>query len=868
MVHLFLLVHYGIIKVMKKQILTPIITSLSFFVTFVLIAHIQGIAPFKAGGVFSLATEDAYYQYMDFFGWFKDVLSGKQSVSYTFSSYLGTNAVALYAYYLASPLSLLIGLFGKSQMQECYNIMVCLKLTLSAGTFSWYLQKRFDDRIKIPYVILLSLSYSMMQYSITQSCNIMWLDALYIFPLMLLGVYRLVREKNTIYFSIVTAICILCNWYMGGICCLISFVWFLAEYFLQEKPRAFICCFARFLYSGITGVLLSMFLFLPAIYVLLQGTGNSFNLDGLRNVHFFGDIWHLVWGYSAGITTTDGYYPGIYAGALPLTACVLYFTGFAVKIRQKIVNALLVIFLSLSMLWYPLYLVFSLMKNAQGYYCRYSFVWSTALLYIAGQYLALPLKQEKKKTVRGVLFFTGSVFLILAAAYADRVKPHDDRRLFVLSLCLFALVSLLVFAVQTLLSKHLRQAVYAALVICCIADLSLNENALVQGRKWDIVSSYKDYSLQQTALVKAIKDTDDGLYRIEQTQTRSMNYQATTANYNEGLGYNYMPASGYTSCPPNEQIAMMEDLGYANTNEGRMLIKNTFLQPVDSLLGIKYLMSPYAVNGMTKVEKIAQENGKDVYRNDNALPLAFITDSSFQKDEGNLNYFERWNMIYRNLSGTDTDIMVPLTYTAQNTDSSIEYTVNTSSGNYAVYGYIPSGDAYADGTLTFGSTMSIPYSKWQSVNVFYCPSKTDSDSVSVLFQATNIAAAGEAQFYGLDLAAFKKVTSIIKDRAAGSIDLQNGKARITVKGDNGHYLFTSIPYDAGWKISRNGSEVKPVLFDNCLMMIPLESGTNDISMTYHVPWRREGILLTFAGLALLFAPVIFRKLHHSAPHAG
>lgn len=60
---------------------------------------------------------DAFYQYLDFFGWMKDILAGKQSLWYTFSSSLGQNSSGIFSYYLASPFNLLLFLFPRTKMQ-------------------------------------------------------------------------------------------------------------------------------------------------------------------------------------------------------------------------------------------------------------------------------------------------------------------------------------------------------------------------------------------------------------------------------------------------------------------------------------------------------------------------------------------------------------------------------------------------------------------------------------------------------------------------------------------------------------------------------------------------------------------------------
>ena len=91
-------------------------------------------------------------------------------------------------------------LFSKSQLNTYFNISVLLKLTLASMTFCYYLFKRFegkvDNRYKKLLVILLSVAYSLSQYSVAQASNVMWLDGVYMLPLILLGVYNVVNSKG------------------------------------------------------------------------------------------------------------------------------------------------------------------------------------------------------------------------------------------------------------------------------------------------------------------------------------------------------------------------------------------------------------------------------------------------------------------------------------------------------------------------------------------------------------------------------------------------------------------------------------------------------------------------------------------------
>ena len=62
-------------------------------VIMVFICRILHVAPF---GPNTFATKDGDIQYLDFYAYLKDVLSGNQSISYTFGKTLGGNSIAVF----------------------------------------------------------------------------------------------------------------------------------------------------------------------------------------------------------------------------------------------------------------------------------------------------------------------------------------------------------------------------------------------------------------------------------------------------------------------------------------------------------------------------------------------------------------------------------------------------------------------------------------------------------------------------------------------------------------------------------------------------------------------------------------------------
>jgi uncharacterized membrane protein YfhO len=178
-------------KLFSIGIEDSLFTGFAVIIIMTLIYLIGQYAPF---GNNSLAYADGNIQYLDLFAYFKDVLQGNNELFYTFSKTLGGSAIAIYSYYLASPLNLLVLLFKQTQLHTFFDLLIMLKLALAGVTMSYYLHARFQKRGIL--VIILSLSYVFSQYNIAQASNVMWLDGVYMLPLILLGVYRIINHDH------------------------------------------------------------------------------------------------------------------------------------------------------------------------------------------------------------------------------------------------------------------------------------------------------------------------------------------------------------------------------------------------------------------------------------------------------------------------------------------------------------------------------------------------------------------------------------------------------------------------------------------------------------------------------------------------
>ena len=316
----------------------------------------------------------------------KDVFKGDNSVRYTFSNTLGNNSIAVLSYYLSSPFNLLLVLFKKKDIHVFFSVAVMLKLALSGGTCAWYIENRFGERMNTVLTILMSVSYSLMQYSLLQAHNIMWLDGVYMLPLIMLGIYRAIHESNIHVLSIYVGMSIVFNWYTGGINCLFAVIYFIFEsllYIHEEKPEWRMClkiCI-RAVISMVLGVMMSCVTFLPSVFALKSGKGEEFDWSWVTNT-LSGNPINVISNSTIGSVSSRGNVT-LFCGSLVLLGVIAFFSNSKVSYIQKLITGMFLFFSIMICYYTPFEFVFSLLKRADSYWYRYSYVSIFALIVIA-----------------------------------------------------------------------------------------------------------------------------------------------------------------------------------------------------------------------------------------------------------------------------------------------------------------------------------------------------------------------------------------------------------------------------------------------------------------------------------------------------
>ena len=310
-----------------------------------LIFLIKRIYPF---GQESFLRTDLYHQYAPFLREFQAKLQSFAPMSYSFNLGLGVNFTSLFAYYLASPLNFFVFFFPKGLVLEYISYLIVLKIALCGMTASIYFRRRF--RKGGYFSAIFGIIYALSGYIAAYSWNVMWLDCLILFPLILLGLEELMERGRALLYTVSLALSILCNYYISIMICLFLILYFVSLFFderektvreLGRRVRDFA------LYSFLSGMMAAILL-LPAIFALRLTASVEFSFPKTFSQYF--GIIDMMARLLPFVETEQGlkHWPNIYAGSLSLFILPLYFSNPAISRKKKCIYGFFMLFFFLS----------------------------------------------------------------------------------------------------------------------------------------------------------------------------------------------------------------------------------------------------------------------------------------------------------------------------------------------------------------------------------------------------------------------------------------------------------------------------------------------------------------------------------------
>ncbi len=826
----------GMLKIKDKK--KAAVYALSFalpFLCMIIIYAMFKIYPFGDKTVLVMDMDD---QYGEFFAYFHRVLTGQDSLFYSFTKEMGGNVFGLFTYYLSSPFSLLMIFFPQNFMPVGVAFITVLKIGACGLTFAVFLRNVFK-RCDLS-TVLFSCCYALMSYSMLYGMCVMWLDAVIWLPIVLLGIERVIDNKSPLLFIIAFALTLFSNYYTAYMTALFTVVYYIYRYVSGGRDKSFKDFLRKTLIligSGIVCLLLSCVVLLPTFLDMLSGklASNNFTAEGFWNRNIFEIPRRLFMGQYDSITNKGT--PSIFCGMLSGAMVVIYFFNSRIKLRAKIASFFVFALLVVSFFIKDVDIAWHVFKYPNWFPYRYAYVFCFFAVFTAYSGFVKLRGANRALITAGAALY--AIILIAVWLFDKDVITNTKWAYFS-----FILAALYIFGILAVCFRggKLTSCACAVMILFTCSELTINGYATVKGLDREFgYTTYSEYRKEIDGIGEAadfIKDRDDGFYRAEKTFLRTDN---------DGMSFGLKGITHYSSTYNDAVLKFNYNMGMRQEYICSRYQGSTIL--TDSLLGIKYVISKDKINDSYNLIQNFSENR--VYENPYAMEIGYAAKNSISAELAvtgnaldNQNYFSynvlgQW--IFKNITKA----------TAADGGRAVEFTASDTGMYYVDF------DHNYDGIPRIsvnGINRGYVYDTGIGKKIFYIGSFNAGDKVKISF--TDSALSTNARVAKIDTDVLEAALRRIPENKRFNVSGYGStwlEGDITLGGDE--LLFTTIPYEDGWTAYVDGKKIEPIRAQTTFMAIPAGEGEHHIKLKYHTPGLRISLtvsLLTLAGV-LLFA---------------
>ena len=855
-----------------------------------------GVYPFGGESVLVL---DLNAQYVYFFGALRRVLHGDASPFYSFSRALGGEFLGIFAYYLASPLSFLVALFPADNILDALLVSFTLKSGLCSLSLAYYIEAHGIGTKTAP--IIFGALYALSGYGMIYQHNTMWIDCMALLPLVALGIEKLISEKKYKMFTLSLGLAIFSNFYIGYMMCIFCFIYFFYAYFcmdtnpLGEKKHFLRSLIRMGLFSAIA-VGLAACIILPTYYSLGFGKTTFSNPTyGYKPRFDLLDLAAKLFLNSYDTVRPEGL-PILYCGMLTLIFVPLFFIAKKVPLREKVGTGALVGIFVLSFSIDAVDKFWHGMQAPNWLNYRYSFMLIFVLIVAA----AKAFREVRSFTAAQIGGVCGGLLLLalnVQKLSIDNMHESDlDRDL----LCIWlSILFIAVYAavVSLFKNRHYRHAAHSVLAVIVCAELLLSSVVSICYLDDDVVcstrKSYLDNMHRYEDSVNYILENDDGFYRFDKTKH---------ALIDTPMALGIRGFTNSTSTLSRETIDFLRYMGLASKSHWSKYLGAT--APFDTLLGVKYVIVDGDYEIPDTYVHVYDGRETDVYENPDALSIAYAVNSALKdfhlaypsdyKDglaDGKYEKFtapytppERMNRMAAAMLGEDDarQMFVPIedidtrdnnlnsSYVAEHT----KYTpINESASatlyyefkvptDGIVYMYLPS-DYPRECTLTVngsdkGTVMGNETNRMIALGSFRAG---EAVTVGLTLKDKNLyIRADEPYFWQVDDAVYTETAAALGENQFGITKWSETRFEGTLTAtDARKTVFTSIPYDANWRVTVDGEAVETYKLLDALVGFDVTPGEHTVVIRYVPRQFYLGLCITCAAALLLLIIILLDR---------
>ncbi len=829
---------------------------------------------------------DMHHQYAPLLSELRALLLGGGDFTYSFHIGLGSNFIPAFAYYLASPLNLLLLLFPERLLAEGVLLITLLKGAAAAAAFAACAQ--YLTRRRSSGVVALGVLYSLSGYMLAYSWNIMWLDGVILLPVVVLCMERMLRTGKVAAYAATLALALFANYYIGFMLC-VFLVLYMAVWLLRQPraPREWLTGCGRFAAGSLLAGGLAAALLVPTALALGRTSAAGETLGAFdSNFPLFDLLGRLL--YGATPTIRSGNLPNLYCGLPAVLLMPIYLTRKQLPLRRRLCygGLLLVLLVSctvtqLDLLWHGLHT-----PNDLPY--RFSFLVGFVLLLMAAQVLARP-EHITSRQVLGSL--SGCAIYLLLWEKLDAETAPTPAVLY-MNLALLAIYGA-VLMLGALRRAPQRMVVRLLLAVVCVELLIGSSDTLLQMNEDEHYTEHSDYlDNEDTAADDAAIRRVEELARQELGDTFYRLEYLPRSTCMDTARHHYSGLTTFASSNPYQATLLMGDLGYA-FNGVNSYLYHSFVAATDSLFGIRYVVLEANIRSHPQLEQIDHvtvgEETRYIYRNRLALPLGYMVDNDI-REYASVDYapFTNHERLYAAMVGEWVELYEPVELYAKNDlatvngDSSIQVEGDDMEAEFAAvieeegqyFAYVDCRAAEDITVLSYDEDGQ-PENTWGVTT--YEPYIIDMGTLSVgqtveTWITSDSSATGNIYIVRLNAEEMERQLTALQAGGLTVTAQSHSHLEGTVTAAETGTMLLSIPYDTGWTVLVDGKPAKTFPLasterdasfdaekdtpDGALLCVEVSAGTHTVTLTYRAPGQILGLIISLVCLAILAAWLI------------
>ena len=858
------------------------------------------LAPF---GNTTILRMDLYHQYGPLFAELYERITNLDSMLYSWKSGGGGGFLGNFYNYLSSPTAIIMLLLGHKNMPEAIAGMIFVKSMLASYTFSYFLSKKFNKQN--PLVAAFGVLYACSGYFIAYYWNVMWLDAFYLFPLVMLGIEYIINHGKAKLYLISLALTLVTNYYMGYMVCIFSVLYFIYHYFSNyEFTNTYYGILApakkgikghikwavdnlrnfrffdtgfRFAIASLGAGLIACFALIPVYFALKNCSATSGTFPQEFKTYF--SIFDFLANHLAYLDPTirssgTDVLPNVYCGVLTVMLVPLYIFSNRISLKEKIfsVSLLGIMFASfytnyLNYIWHGFHF-----PNDLPY--RFSYMYSFILLVLAFKAI-LNIKEYTNRQIIGTGVAT-IAFIIMVQEIGS--KNFSETGVWI---CI-AFIGIYCLALGILKNDKYPAIAAAALILCssCAEYTVANTNNYSMDQaKVNFVGDYDNFQKIKQSIDKY---EGNDYYRMELTSLRARM---------DPCWYYYNGMSTFSSMA-NEKVSNMQShLGmfsnYINsyTYNRQTPVYNAFFALdyiVDNDTDTKAPMNDALYKDIGAVGKYT------AYENLYQLPIAFrVNPEIVNWTHDSPNPFEVQSSLFGESTGIN-DVYTDMEMTSV-TGNGTEF----NDLSYSEDGYYPYS---VSETVNASATIELTAKDFGNGYIYLKASNNDIDNITVTLPDGSVVSQPiDTKPHILDVGSLKK-DDIIKIHAPftepqdgylyifgvtlntpqfekGYNTLKADSLNVTkfeeteiegkIKASADGVLYTSINYDTGWTVYIDGEKVSAdkyyALGDGALLAVDITAGEHTVRLKYVPDGLIVGALISLVTLLMFILICIISK---------